>query len=122
MKLLLHWVLSALALLLVSRLVNGFHVSGLMAALLAAAVIGLINATLGLVLKILTFPLAIVTFGIFLLVVNALMLEFASLILPGFRVDGFWPAFWGALLLALLGMVIRGLTRDDEYRRPPQRD
>jgi putative membrane protein len=119
--LLLHWVLSALALLLVSHLVRGFYVSGFMAALIAAAVIGLINATLGLVLKILTFPLSLVTFGIFLLIINALMLQFASVIVPGFVVRGFWPAFWGALLLALLGMIIRGVT-DDEHRRPPQRD
>ena len=121
MRLLAHWVLSALALLLVSHLVRGFYVSGFVAALIAAAVIGLVNATLGLVIKILTFPLAIVTLGVFLLVVNALMLEFASLLVPGFQVRGFWPAFWGALLLAILGMIIRGVTEDD-YRRPPHRD
>jgi putative membrane protein len=121
MKLLLHWVLSALALLLVSRLVSGFYVKGFVAALIAAAVIGLVNATLGLVIKVLTFPLSVVTLGIFLLVVNALMLQFSAAVLPGFEVRGFWPAFWGALWLAILGMAIRGITTDD-HRRPPQRD
>lgn len=114
MRLLLHWVLSALALLLVAHVVPGFHISGFMAALLAAVVIGLVNATLGLVLKVLTFPLAVITFGIFLLVINALMLQFSAWLLPGFEVRGFWPAFWGALLLAVLGMVIRGVLRRDE--------
>src|SRR4029079_19745427 len=113
MRLLLHWVLSALALLLVSRFVAGFHVNGFVTALIAAAVIGLINATLGLVLKVLTFPLAIVTSGIFLLVIHALMLMFAASLLPGFDVAGFWPAFWGALCLAILGMLIHGILPDD---------
>lgn len=116
MRLLLHWILSALAMLLVAHFVPGFHVRGFVAALIAAAVYGLINATLGLVIKVLTFPLSIVTLGIFLLVVNALMLQFAAALLPGIEVRGFWPAFWAALLLAILGMIIRGLLPDGDRR------
>jgi putative membrane protein len=74
----------------------------------------LINATLGLILKILTFPLSIVTLGLFLLVINALMLKLAAALLPGFEVRGFWPAFWGALLLAILGMIIHRILRKRE--------
>src|SRR4030095_7312060 len=118
MRLLLHWVLSALAMLLVAHFVPGFMVTGFVAALIAAAVYGLVNATLGLVLKVLTFPLSIVTFGLFLLVINALMLQFAAALLPGIEVQVFWPAFWAALLLALLGMLIRGVMRDEG----PERD
>lgn len=110
--LLLQWILSAIALLLVSRIVSGFHVAGLWPALIAALVIGLLNATLGFLLKIVTFPLSILTLGIFLLVVNALMILLASSIVRGFRVNGFLPAFWGAVVLALLGMIIRALTRE----------
>ena len=117
MRLILHWILSALALLLVAHFVPGFHVSGLGAALIAAAVIGLLNATLGLVLKVLTFPLVIITFGIFLLVINALILEFCSSFLPGFQVDGFRPAFWGALALAILGMLIHGILPSERKER-----
>jgi putative membrane protein len=117
MRLLLHWFLSALAMLLVAHFVRGFVVKGLVAALLAAAVYGLVNATLGLVIKVLTFPLSIVTLGLFLLVVNALMLQFSAALLPGIEVHGFWPAFWAALLLAILGMLIRGLLPGDEDRR-----
>jgi len=111
-KLLLHWLLSALALIVVSRLVPGFHVNGLVPALVAALVIGLLNATLGLVLKVLTFPLSILTLGIFLLVINGLMILLASSIVRGFHVNGLGPAFWGAVVLALLGMLIRALTKE----------
>lgn len=109
--LLLQWILSALALLIVSRIVPGFHVAALGPALIAVIIIGFLNATLGLILKIVTFPLSILTLGIFLLVINSLMILLASSIVRGFRVQGFMPAFWGAVVLALLGMVIRALTR-----------
>ena len=112
MRLLLHWILSAIALLLVSHIVPGFHVRGLAPALIAAVVIGLLNATLGLVLKILTFPFAILTLGVFLLVINGIMLLLASALVPGFYVAGFLPAFLGAIVLALLGMLIRTVTKD----------
>lgn len=111
MGLLVQWLLYAIALLVVSRLVPGFHVDGLWPALIASLVIGLLNATFGLVLKIITFPLTIITLGIFLLVINGLMILLASSIVRGFRVNGFVPAFWGAVVLALLGMVIRSVTR-----------
>ena len=104
---LIHWIVSALLLLVVSHVVHGFIVRGFLSALLAALVIGLVNATLGLLLKILTFPLTIVTFGVFLLIINALMLLLASHLVPGFTVQGFRPAFWGALLLAVLQILMR---------------
>lgn len=112
MKLLLHWLLSAIALLIVSRLVPGFVVTGLIPALIAALVIGLLNATVGLVLKIITFPISILTLGLFLLVINGIMILVASVIVPGFHVYGMIPAFWGAVVLALLGVLFRAILRD----------
>jgi putative membrane protein len=112
MRLLLQWLLSAIALLVVSHLVPGFHVSGLLPALIAAVVIGLLNATLGLFLKIITIPFSIVTLGIFLLVINGVMILLASAVVPGFHVNGLGPAFWGAVVLALLGMLIRAVVKD----------
>jgi putative membrane protein len=109
-QLLVRWIISAILLLVVSHLVPGFEVDGIRSALIAALVIGLVNATLGVVLKILTFPLTILSLGIFLLIINALMLMFASTFVRGFVVHGFAPAFFGALLLAILGMVTRWLT------------
>jgi len=111
--LLVQWFLYALALLIVSKIVPGFYVAGLWPALIAALVIGLLNATIGLFLKIITFPLSIFTLGIFLLVINGLMILLASSIVRGFNVRGFFPAFWGAVVLALLGMVIKAVTKNE---------
>jgi putative membrane protein len=106
-RILAHWVLSALCLLLVAHFVPGFRMSGFGTALLAAVVIGLVNGTLGMLLKVLTFPLTILTFGIFWLVINALMLKLAAALVPGFVVVGLWPAFWGGLILSLLNLTVR---------------
>jgi putative membrane protein len=105
LRLLLHWILNAVALLLVSHFVEGFIVSSFVSALIAVVVIGLFNATLGLFLKIITLPLGILTFGIFFLVVNAVILWFSSKFVPGFAVTTFTAAFLGALALAIVHML-----------------
>ena len=110
MRLLLHWLLSALAVWIVSKVVPGFIVSGLMAALIAAVVIGFVNATLGVVFKVITFPLAVVTLGIFWLIINAAMLKLASMFVPGFHINGFMAAFLGAIVLSLVNMVLKWLV------------
>jgi putative membrane protein len=112
LALLFQWLLYAIALLLVSKIVPGFHVNGLGPALIASLIIGLLNATVGLVLKIITFPLSIITFGLFLLVINGLMILLASSVVRGFTVRGFLPAFCGAVVMALLGMVIKAIMKD----------
>ena len=109
MQMLLNWILSALAVWIVSRVVPGIYVSGPFAALIAALAIGFVNATLGLLLKIITFPLTLLTLGLFWLVINALMLKLASVLVPGFAVHGFWAAFFGAILLSLVNMMLRWL-------------
>ncbi|SRR5690242_21650822 len=110
MRLLLNWLLSAVALIIVAKIVPGFMLSGIGAALIAAIVIGLINATIGLFLKVVTFPLTILTLGIFWLIINALMLELASAVVPGFHINGFGAAFIGAIVLALVNMVLHWLV------------
>ncbi len=117
MRLLLNWVLSALAVWIVARVVPGIYVSGPFAALIAALVIGFINATVGLLLKILTFPLTLLTLGFFWFVINALMLELASALLsPGFHVRGFGPALVGAIVLSLVNMMLKWLARPSQDR------
>lgn len=117
-KLLLNWLLSTLALVLVARIVPGFEITGFGSALLAAVVVGFVNATLGVILKILTFPLTIVTLGLFWFVINALMLKLAAGIVPGFRINGFLPAFLAAIVLSLINLLLRMTKRalDDEPR------
>jgi putative membrane protein len=110
MRLLLNWVLSGLAVWIVAHVVPGFYVNGPVAALIAALAIGFINATIGLLLKILTFPLTLATLGLFWLVINALMLELASALVPGFQVHGFMAAFLGAILLSLVNMMLKWLV------------
>src|ERR1700745_2880417 len=116
MRMLVHWILTALAIWIVSRFVPGFTISGLTAALIAAVVIGFVNATLGVFLKIVTFPLTILTLGIFWLIINAIMIELASVIVPGFRVDTFTAAFWGAIVLSLVNMFFRWLAGTGKRR------
>jgi putative membrane protein len=111
-RILLHWILNALALLIVARFVRGFHVQNFTAALIAAIVIGFLNATLGLLLKLVTLPLGILTLGLFFLVINALILRMAGTVVPGFNVTGFGAAFWGAVALAILQMLFRALARN----------
>ena len=111
MRLLVSWVLSALAVWIVAQLGIGISVRGATAALVAALVIGFINATIGFVLKILTFPLTLLTLGLFWFVINALMLELASALLsPGFHVNSFWAAFVGAIVLSLVNMLLKALV------------
>jgi len=107
MNLLLDWLLSALGLIIVANVIPGFELSGFAAALIAAVAIGFVNATIGFVLKILTFPLTILSLGVFWIVINALMLKLAAAFVPGFRINGFLPAFLGAIALSLVNIVLR---------------
>ena len=117
MRLLVRWLISAVALMIVTYIVPGFKVNGFIAALIAAAVIGLINATLGLVLKIVTFPLTILTLGLFLIVVNALMLRIAAIFVPGFNVSGWRPALIGAVLLSLASWFLNRVAGEKHRER-----
>ncbi len=109
--LLIHWLVSAVSLLIVAHFVPGFEIRGLGTALIAPVVIGLVNATMGLILKILTLPLTILTFGLSLFVINALTLQLASLLVPGFVVEGFAAALLGAIVLSVVSTILRFLFR-----------
>jgi putative membrane protein len=115
LRMLLHWILNAVALIIVAHLVKGFVISDWVSAMIAVVIIGLLNATVGLLLKIITLPLGILTFGIFFLVINAFILKFASAFVPGFRVETFSAAFFGALVLAILH-VLFGLLKPKHRR------
>jgi len=108
--LLLHWLISTASLLVVAYILPGIQLQGVGTAIVAAIVIGLINATLGFVLKIITFPITILTLGLFWLAINALMLQLASYIVPGFYVSGFWAAFFGAIVLSIVSMLLHSLV------------
>lgn len=99
-KLLLKWAASAAALYVVTLVIPGVHVGSVTAALIAAIVIGLVNATLGSLLKMLTLPIGCLTLGISGLLINGLMFLLAAKIVDGFHVTGFLPAFLGSVVMA----------------------
>jgi len=106
MRLIVKWLLSALALLAVTYVYSGVQVSNFTSALIAAAVIGLLNMIVRPVLVVLTLPVTIVTLGLFLFIINALLFWAASGLLQGFNVTGFVAALIGSLIYSLLGLVI----------------
>lgn len=101
-----HLLLTAALLLVVARFVSGVEVKGWGAAILGALALGFVNAIVWPVMVFLTLPLTIVTFGLFLLVVNALMLWLVGALVPGIQVKGFGAAFFGALMLTVLNVLI----------------
>jgi putative membrane protein len=106
MKLLLKWLLLSAALLLVSQWDSGVVVSNYRAAMVAALVLGLLNAFVRPFLIILTLPVTLLTMGLFLFVINALTFQMAAHLLDGFQVAGFWAAMLGSVLYSLWGLVI----------------
>jgi putative membrane protein len=98
---LIHVLVVAVLLLIVARIVPGIEVAGFGHALIAALVLGVVNALVRPVLILLTLPITVITLGLFLLVINALMLRLAAALVSGFEVKGFWPALWGSILLTL---------------------
>ena len=114
MRLLIRWLISALAIFLVPYIVPGVTILDFWSAIVAALVIGLINAIIRPVLVLLTLPVNILSLGLFTLVINAILFWFASTIVKGFEVHGFAAAFLGALaywLIAWFGNAIAGTKK-----------
>ncbi|MFQ5889678.1 MAG: phage holin family protein [Gemmatimonadota bacterium] len=111
MRLLLSWLINAAALYVTAWLVPGIQISGTRSLLLAALVIGLINAILKPILIFLTLPITIVTLGFFYLILNALLLSLAARLTPGFDLSGFGSAFIGALVMSVVGMILHSFFR-----------
>ncbi len=109
MSILLRWLISAVSLMLVTYFVPGIKVQSFYTALIAALVLGLINSLIKPVLIILTLPVNILTLGLFTLIINAFLFWLAATIVKGFGVDGFWPAFWGALTMSIVSWVLNGI-------------
>jgi putative membrane protein len=107
---LLHWLLSAVALLAVANIVPGIEVDSFGSALAAAVVIGLVSATLGFFLKLLLLPFIVITLGVIYFVINGMMLMLASSLVPGFRVRGLLAATGGAIVLTIVDYLLSKLV------------
>jgi putative membrane protein len=112
MGFLIRVVVNALAIWLATEIVPGIEARSATTVLVAALVLGIVNAVVRPILLVLTLPLTLVTLGLFLFVLNALCLWLTSAIVPGFDVRGFWPAFWGALLVSALSWAVNGFVSD----------
>ena len=120
MPFLIRWLVNAAALWVATRLVSGVTYSGGWLPLLGVALVfGFVNAFIRPITKVLAFPLIIVTLGIFSFVVNGLMLWLTSALSGalglGFHVDGFWAAFFGALVVSLVSMLLSMLVTERRY-------
>ena len=104
-SLLLRWLINAVGLLLVAYLYPGVVVEGFLAALLAALVLGLVNAVIRPILVILTLPATILTLGLFIFVINAFLFWFVAEIVHGFRVTGFGAALLGSILFSIITLL-----------------
>jgi putative membrane protein len=129
-KFLQSWLINTLAVLVAVSLLHGIHYQKPVDLFAASLVLGILNAVLRPLLFFLTLPLLIFSLGLFTLVINALLLYFVGLLLrPHFYVDGFWDAFWGALIISVVGLILHAVTgtgkarvRFEHQRRPPDKN
>ncbi len=110
MNFIIHWIVSAIAILIAAYLIPGVFVN-VVGALILAVVLGLINAFLRPIITILTLPINILTLGLFSLVINALLIMLADYLIPDFSVNGFWAAFFFALVLSLVNSLFMGALK-----------
>jgi len=110
LHLIVAWIVSALALWIVARIIPGIEVRNFWTALAAAAMIAIVDFTIGWLVRFVVLPLTILTFGLFLLAVNAFLLKVASLFTPGFKVQGILNAILGSLVLTVLTFLLRRLV------------
>jgi putative membrane protein len=114
MRILLVWLINALALIAVAYLVPSISVSSFTSALIAALVLGLVNAVIRPVLVLLTLPVTVLTLGLFILVINALLFWLVGSILQGFHVQGFWGALIGSILFSIVSWLLSALVLKDK--------
>ena len=106
---LLTWILSSTAIFLTSKIVDDFKVTNYKSAFVVSFVVGLLNMTIKPILFILTLPVTILTLGLFSFVLNAIILKIAAKILHSFSIKGWMPAILGAIVLAIVNMLLFGL-------------
>jgi len=102
----IKWFALTVSIIVTSYLIDGISVDGISSALLAAAVLGILNVFLRPIALILTLPVNILSLGFFTFVINAFMLIITSRLIPGFNVNGFWAAITGSLLISIVGWAI----------------
>lgn len=110
-NILVNWIISALVIIAAAYLLPGVHVASFVTALVTALVLGIINATLKPLLIFLTLPINILTLGLFILIINAVLIELTTFIVPGFGVDNFWWALIFGLVLSILNSFLHKISK-----------
>ena len=110
MRILLAWLINALALIAVAYLMPSISVASFWSALVAALILGLVNAVIRPVLLLLTLPVTVVTLGLFIFVINGLLFWLAGSFIDGFVVGGFWAGFFGAILFSIVSWILSALV------------
>jgi putative membrane protein len=114
MKLIVKWLINAAALYVAVSLIPGIEASSTRAILIAAVIIGLVNATLKPIAVLLTLPITLVTLGLFYLVVNGTMFYLVAALTPGLELAGFGSAVVGAIVISIVGTLLSGLVKEDD--------
>ena len=114
MRILLVWLVNALALIAVAYLMPSISIASFTSALIAALVLGLVNAVIRPVLILLTLPATVLTLGLFIFVINGLLFWLVGSVLEGFVVQGFWAGFIGAILFSIVSWVLSALVLRDK--------
>ncbi|MFC0634524.1 phage holin family protein [Brevundimonas balnearis] len=115
-RFLLQAVVTALGLWLAAELVPGVAFSDTTTLIIAAVLLGLINAIVRPILVVITFPLTVITFGLFLLVVNAATIGLTAVFLDGFQVDGLWPGVGAAIVTGVVSWIAGSLISDEKKK------
>jgi putative membrane protein len=111
-----HWGITALSLWLTSFIFHGISFANKKSLFLSALLLGFANAVIRPIIIILTIPLTLITFGLFLLVINALMMLLVSALVPGFRISGFWTAFFASIVVTLFSLIVGTfIFQSDDY-------
>jgi putative membrane protein len=122
----IRFVVTGVAVLLASQIVPGITVESIGAGLAAIVLLALLNALVRPLLYLLSIPLIIMTLGLFMVIINALLLQLTAYLVKGFIVEGFWPAFWGALIVSVVSSILNLMVSDQGkvevvVHRPPPR-
>jgi putative membrane protein len=103
---LLRWSINLLTLVIAGSLISGIRIESLKMGIIAAGILGIVNAVIRPIVLILTLPITLLTLGLFTLVINATMLMLVSEVVPGFVITSFWAAFWGAIIISLISWIV----------------
>ncbi|MDX9745795.1 MAG: phage holin family protein [Syntrophales bacterium] len=120
MKLLIKWIILTASIIFVSYILDGIQIDSFLTALIAAALLGILNTVVRPLLILLTLPVNLMTFGIFIFVINAMLLMLVSHVISGFQVNGFWTAVSGSILITLSSALLNRLIKENPPPKPPR--